>query len=70
MKHTALVEIHEEKLIEKYLLTPRKHSDRSGIMADPHFRLTSLGYELCQFIEHYDPDGNAKEPKDTKGDHI
>ncbi len=52
--HPALVEIHEERLIEKHLLSRRLHGDRSGVALKPHFRLTSLGLELCDYIASYD----------------
>jgi len=54
LEHTSLVEIYEEDLIKKYLLSRRIHSDRSGIAAKPHFRLTSLGFDLCNYIASYD----------------
>ena len=54
MKHKALVEIHEEGLMEKRLLTQRIHGDRSGIFVNPHYRLTDLGYDFCQFVEEKD----------------
>lgn len=54
MKHIALVEIHEESLMNKRLLSPRLHGDRSGVQVRPYYRLTDLGYELCQFIENYE----------------
>ncbi len=54
MKHFELVEINEEGLMSKRLLTPRLHSDRSGVKANPHNRLSTLGYEFCQYIEKYD----------------
>ena len=52
--HVSLVEIYEEELIKKHLLTRRLRSDRSGVAAKQHFRLTSLGLELCDFIASYD----------------
>ena len=45
---------YEEDLIEKRLLTKRMHVDRSGIVRRPHFRLTSLGLELCNYIQSYE----------------
>ena len=54
MQHVELVEISEEELMNKKLLTPRLHGDRSGVKANPHNRLSDLGYEFCQFIEKYD----------------
>ncbi len=54
LEHTSLVEIYEEDLIKKGLLSKRLHSDRSGVANKPHFRLTSLGLELCDYIASYD----------------
>lgn len=52
--HSSLVEIYEEELITKHLLSRRLYGDRSGVAAKPHFRLTSLGLELCDYIAGYD----------------
>jgi len=52
--HASLVETYEEELIKKHLITRRIHSDRSGVAAKPHFRLTSLGFELCEYVDSYD----------------
>ena len=46
-----LVELHEEGLMKKQLITPRMLSDRSGIRKGQHGRLTSFGYSLCKYIE-------------------
>lgn len=54
LKYWELVEIHERNLIEKNLLTRREQADRSGVRLGKHYRLTGLGYEICQFIEGYD----------------
>jgi hypothetical protein len=51
--HPELVEIHEEELMKKHLLSLRVHPDRSGIDVNPHFRLTSLGFDICNYIENY-----------------
>ena len=51
--HPELVEIHEEELMKKHLLSPRAYSDKSGIDVNPHFRLTSLGFNICNYIENY-----------------
>jgi len=50
---SSLIEMHEQKLIGLKLITDRRYSDRSGIVKTPHFRLTQLGYKLCQFITKY-----------------
>jgi hypothetical protein len=52
--HASLVEIYEEELIKKHLISRRLYHDGSGVDAKPHFRLTSLGLELCDFIASYD----------------
>jgi hypothetical protein len=54
LTHTSLVEIHEEKLTKKYLLTGRVYSDRSGVECEPHFRLTELAYDFCKYVANYD----------------
>lgn len=51
--HPELVEIHEEELMKKHLLSPRVYSDRSGINVGQHFRLISLGLDICNYIENY-----------------
>ncbi|MEK6559946.1 MAG: hypothetical protein AABZ43_07355 [Planctomycetota bacterium] len=51
--HPELVEIHEEELMKKHLLSPRVHSDKSAINVNPHFRLTRLGLDICNYIENY-----------------
>lgn len=54
LEHQELVEIYEQELMDKKLLTPRVHSDRSGVNVNPNFRLSSLGYKLCEFIQVYE----------------
>jgi hypothetical protein len=54
LKYPELVEIHERNLIEKNLLTKRELGDRSGVSLGEHYRLTGLGYEICQFLESYE----------------
>ena len=54
LEHQALVEVHEETLMAKRFLTQRKYSDRSGVYLDPHFRLSTFGFGVCQFIEEFD----------------
>jgi len=51
LEFPELVENHEETLIQKRLLTDRVHSDRSGVTLSPRFRLTGLGWEICQYID-------------------
>ncbi len=50
-----LVEIHEESLMKKKLITPRIYADGSGASEEPHYRLSNLGYKLCEFINDYKP---------------
>ena len=49
----SLAEAYEEKLIELKLIGDRRHSDRSGFTEEKNFRLTGLGYKLCEFIVKY-----------------
>lgn len=49
----SLVEVHEEKLMKLKLISDRIHSDKSGIEVTKYFRLTELGYKLCEFISEY-----------------
>lgn len=51
LNHASLVEFNEETLIQKKILSPRKFKDESGVTIDPHFRLTSLGFGVCEFLE-------------------
>lgn len=52
LKHKELVNIQEKKLVEKQLLTPPTSS--GFLVVNPYFRLTGLGYGLCEFIANYD----------------
>ena len=54
MTFSELVEIHEQGLMDKKLLSPRQHGDRSGVFVKPHYRLTDLGYAFCHFIDAYE----------------
>lgn len=54
LKYTHLVEIYEKSLMDKKLITPRFHPDGSGVHVKPHFRLTDLGFNLCQYIASYE----------------
>jgi hypothetical protein len=49
----SLVEAHEQRLMELRLISQRMFSDLSGFAATQHFRLTSSGYKLCEFISQY-----------------
>jgi len=50
---SALVEVYEENLTKLSLISRRLHVDRSGIGKTKYFRLTTLGYKLCEFITKY-----------------
>lgn len=50
----SLVEVHEKNLMELKLISDRTLSDKSGIQPTQHFRLTTLGYKLCEFITKYE----------------
>jgi len=54
LKFKELVASYEDELIQKNLISLREHVDDSGVSIRPYFRLTSLGYELCKYIELYD----------------
>ncbi len=59
LKYPELVEIHERNLIEKNLLSRRDNRDRSGVTLGDHYRLTALGYEICQFLESFEENEDA-----------
>ena len=46
----SLVEVHEDKLVNLKLISPRTAADNSGISDTGYYRLTDLGYKMCQFI--------------------
>jgi len=54
LQFPVLVEIQENKLINKGLLMGRHFSDRSGVELGNHFRLTDLGWSLAEYISHYE----------------
>lgn len=54
LKYSSLVEVNEEKLILKHLLSGRLFGDKSGVQLKPYYRLTELGKDFCEFISHYD----------------
>jgi hypothetical protein len=58
----TLVELHETKLIDKRLLTPRFYSDGSGVTMGEHFRLTDLGWNLCEYIDNYEQEVENEKP--------
>ena len=53
LRYPELVETHEEGLIRKYLVSRRVHADKSGVSFGQRYRLTDLGFELCDYIEKY-----------------
>lgn len=55
LQYPELVAIHEVKLMDKNLITPRLHADRSGVFLGQHCRLTDLGYAICAYIAAYEP---------------
>ena len=56
LRFPELVELHEQGLEAKRLISPRLHSDRSGVQLKPSYRLTTLGVGLCEFIGSYESD--------------
>jgi len=54
LEHQELVEIYEQRLMDKKLLTPRLYSDKSGVNVNPHYRLSPLGIKLCEYIRAYE----------------
>jgi len=47
----GLVALAEAPLMEKHLVTPRQHGDRSGIIWGNRNRLTTLGEHVCAFMQ-------------------
>ncbi len=60
----GLINLHEKRLTELFLLTPRTLSDRSGI-TNSMGRLTDLGLKLCNNIDTYRIDLEAARKKCT-----
>jgi len=50
----SLITYHENHLMDLNLISPRIHNDRSGIVTGKYYRLSDLGYTLCEFITKYD----------------
>jgi hypothetical protein len=44
------VEVFEKPLIEKFLLSARVYGDGSGFKRTEFYRLTPLGFRLCEFM--------------------
>lgn len=55
LKHKELVKVHEEELDKKGLIYSPIHVDRSGVLLGDNFRLTSFGFELCEYMSKYEP---------------
>ncbi|MGH9637466.1 MAG: hypothetical protein ACRD72_21745, partial [Candidatus Angelobacter sp.] len=47
----GLVALAETPLMEKQLVIPRQHGDRSGVIWGQRNRLTSLGERVCAFMQ-------------------
>ncbi len=50
----SLVEVHEDKLVNLRLISPRSHPDKSGFAKTKYYRLTDLGYKVCEYIYNKD----------------
>lgn len=50
---SSLVEVYEENLANLKLIGARSGLDKSAIKERKNFRLTPLGYKLCEFISKY-----------------
>ncbi|MBU4381393.1 hypothetical protein L6255_02800 [Candidatus Parcubacteria bacterium] len=55
--YPELVKKYEDVLIKAQLITGRANRDGSGVRIGNHFRLTQLGYDLCEYIDHYEDFG-------------
>ena len=49
-KYHELVRNLEDSLVRYRLLSPRIHSDDSGVSEGEHFRLTPFGLKVCEFL--------------------
>lgn len=54
LEFNELVEVYETSLIDKNLISARVYPDKSGVIVNPMFRLTSYGYRFCDYVEHYE----------------
>lgn len=50
----SLVEVHEDKLVNLRLISPRTLSDKSAFAKTKYYRLTDLGYKICEYIYNKD----------------
>ena len=60
-KIQALVQSQEASLMQKCLISETTHSDNSGVVQTQYFRMTDLGYKLCQFMAEKDECSSAPE---------
>jgi len=51
--YSELIKKYEEVLINAHLMTGRAYGDGSGVKIGNYFRLTQLGYDLCEYTDHY-----------------
>lgn len=51
LAYPELVEVFERPLMDKLLLSNRTLGDRSGIRRTEFYRLTPLGFRLCEFMQ-------------------
>jgi hypothetical protein len=63
---TSLIDLHEKRLTDLFLLTPRSFGDLSGITPG-NGRLTDLGLKMCSNIDtyHIDLEAARRPRKDT-----
>ena len=49
----AIVEVHEQKLMETRMITSWQYEDKSAFEGTPSFRLTTLGLKFCELMTRY-----------------
>jgi hypothetical protein len=54
LRFPELVRLRERELVEKGILSRSLFSEGSGFVPTKHYRLTDLGYHICEFIKAYD----------------
>lgn len=52
--YQEIIDIEVEKLVNKVLIIPALNADGSGLLLGEHFRLTNLGFNILEFVSHYD----------------
>jgi hypothetical protein len=55
LRFGEIVRLRERSLMEKNLLSRQTYGDGSGFELTNNYRLTDLGFCLCQFVQAYDP---------------